>query len=110
MQNFKWKWKNRIAVIVLAAICALGTASCAAPIDQIIGEFTEEVSGGTRKTEEENNSGITGGFTISEYTGEPYVRVNDNVPFLRKKKKPRTPLSLTASWTIWDGAAWHLPT
>ena len=87
MQNFKWKWKNRIAVIVLAAICALGTASCAAPIEQIIGEITEEVSGGTRKTEEENNSGITDGFTIPEYTGEPYVRVNDNVPFFTEEEK-----------------------
>lgn len=87
MQNFKWKWKNRIAVIVLAAICALGTASCAAPIEQIIGEITEEVSGGTRKTEEENNSGITDGFTIPEYTGEPYVCVNDNVPFFTEEEK-----------------------
>ena len=87
MQNFKWKWKNRIAVIVFAAICALGTASCAAPIEQIIEEITEEVSGGTRKTEEENNSGITDGFTIPEYTGEPYVRVNDNVPFFTEEEK-----------------------
>ncbi len=87
MQNFKWKWKNRIAVVVLAAICALGTASCAAPIEQIIGEITEEVSGGTRKTEEENNSGITDGFTIPEYTGEPYVRVNDNIPFFTEEEK-----------------------
>ena len=87
MQNFKWKWKNRIAVIVLAAICALGTASCAAPIEQIIGEITEKVSGGIRKTEEENNSGITDGFTIPEYTGEPYVRVNDNVPFFTEEEK-----------------------
>lgn len=87
MQNFKWKWKNRIAVVVLAAICALGTASCAAPIEQIIGEITEEVSGGTRKTEEENNSGITDGFTIPEYTGEPYVRVNDNIPFFYGRRK-----------------------
>ena len=87
MQNFKWKWKNRIAVIVLAVICALGTASCAAPIEQIIGEITEEVSGGTRKTEEENNSGIPDGFTIPEYTGEPYVCINDNVPFFTEVEK-----------------------
>lgn len=87
MQNFKWKWKNRIAVIVLAAICALGTASCAAPIEQIIGEITEEVSSGTWRAEEENNSGITDGFTIPEYTGEPYVCVNDNVPFFTEEEK-----------------------
>lgn len=93
MQNFKWKWKNRIAVIVLAAICALGTSSCAAPIEQIIGEITEEVSGGTRNAEEENNSGksdatgIPDGFTIPEYTGEPYVCINDNVPFFTEEEK-----------------------
>lgn len=96
MQNFKWKWKNRIAVIVLAAICALGTASCAAPIERIIGEITEEVSGGTRKAEGENNSekpdntgntGIPDGFTIPEYTGEPYVCINDNVPFFTEEEK-----------------------
>ena len=93
MQNFKWKWNNRIAVIVLAAICALGTASCAAPIEQIIGEITEEVSDGTRKAEEENNSGksdatgISDDLAIPEYTGEPYVCINDNVPFFTEVEK-----------------------
>ncbi len=75
MQNFKWKWKNRIAVIVLAAICAFGTASCAAPIGQIIEEITEEASG------------IPGDLTIPEYTGEPYVCINDNVPFFTEAEK-----------------------
>ena len=95
MQNFKWKWKNRIAVIVLAAICALGTASCAAPIEQIIGEITEEVSDGTRKAEEENNSGksdatgISDDLAIPEYTGEPYVCINDNVPFFTEEEKTK---------------------
>ena len=96
MQNFKWKWKNRIAVIVLAAICAFGTASCAAPIGQIIEEITEEVSGSTWKTEGENNSekpdntgntGITDDLAIPEYTGEPYVCINDNVPFFTEEEK-----------------------
>lgn len=117
MQNFKWKWKNRIAVIVLAAICALGTASCAAPIGQIIEEITEEVSGSTWKAEGENNSekpdnvgesdntenpdntGKTGtlgkadatdisdDLAIPEYTGEPYVCINDNVPFFTEVEK-----------------------
>ena len=95
MQNFKWKWNNRIAVIVLAAICALGTASCAAPIEQIIGEITEEVSDGTRKAEEENNSGksdatgISDDLAIPEYTGEPYVCINDNVPFFTEEEKTK---------------------
>lgn len=140
MQNFKWKWKNRIAVIVLAAICALGTASCAAPIGQIIEEITEEVSGGTWKAEGENNSekpdnvresdntenpdntgktgtlgksdaiGISDDLAIPEYTGEPYVCINDNVPFFTEVEKTRIPLRPTASWMIWDGAVWHLPT
>lgn len=93
MQNFKWKWKNRIVVIALAAICALGTASCAAPIEQIIEEITEEVSGGTWNAEEENNSGkpdatgISDDLAIPEYTGEPYVCINDNVPFFTEEEK-----------------------
>ena len=40
---------------------------------------------------------------VPEYSGEPYVEINDNRN-LKSRNWSRSPMKSTAGWMIWDGA------
>lgn len=46
---------------------------------------------------------------VGEFSGEPYVVINDNMPFLPKMKLSMFPMKNTAKWIILKGAPMRKP-
>lgn len=110
LQAMLKNWKKNLLWLLMAVslmLCACGQ------VEIVIGDgsgYGSSTQNGSQLSGAGNRSQTSVSLdSIPEYSGDPYVVVNNNVPFFSKEDLKAEVLKAMGIWTALEGAQWLIP-